>query len=59
MLALKILLVKTSESISIRIIVPKIDFESEFDLQLTEIRESFDAVARLFNLSKKIILDSY
>ena len=50
----KMALVKTSKSTSIRIMVPKVDFEREFETQIDEVNIALKAVSDLFELSKKI-----
>lgn len=47
-------LVKTNKSTSIRIMVPKVDFEQEFDNQIKEVNEALQQVSKLYLLSKKI-----
>ena len=47
-------LVKTNKSTSIRIMVPKVDFEKEFDNQIKEVNEALQQVSKLYLLSKKI-----
>ena len=47
-------LVKTNKSSSIRLLITKIDFETDFESQILQVKEALDAVSRLFLLSKKI-----
>lgn len=51
----KMALIKTNKSLSIRILVPKIDFQSEFDAQVENLFESMSAVDELYRLSKELL----
>lgn len=55
MISHKMTLIKTNKSLSIRILVPKIDFQSEFDAQVENILESMSAVDELYRLSKELL----
>ena len=52
-------IVITKKSTSIRIIVPKVDFELEFDNQIKEVNEALEQVSKLYELSKKIIKENH
>ena len=46
--------VKTGKSCVIRLTVPIVDFSKPFDIQIDLVKQSFDAVEKLFELSNKL-----
>lgn len=47
---------KTGKSVSVRLLVPKMDFKNEFTNYISEMKISMDSVVRLQNLLKKLDL---